>query len=67
MSRKPNYEVVIKGRMVQVWRRRGYVEARVYSGPEADDNPISEWELPHQLRYSLYVAANLAESQTARS
>lgn len=47
-------------------RKPGYdcVEVLVYDGPKAEGEPVGEWEMPIQLRYSLHDAALLAERQT---
>lgn len=43
---------------------RTFVEVLVWEGPEATGEPLAEWELPHELRYSLDEAARLAVAQT---
>lgn len=43
---------------------RTFVEVMVWEGPEATGEPLAEWELPYQLRYSLDEAARLAVAQT---
>lgn len=40
------------------------VESLVYAGEKEEGEPVAEWELPHQLRYSLSDAAHLAVRQT---
>lgn len=37
-----------------------YVSTEIYSGPKEEGEPVAEWELPVQLRYSLDDAAKLA-------
>jgi len=63
-SRKPDLARVVRGRMVHVYRRRGFVEALVYAGPVAEGEPLAEWEMPNQLRYNLDAVALTAEAQT---
>lgn len=63
---KPRLAVVLDGRMVHVRVRRSFVEALVFASatPESTEEPIGEWELPLQLRYSLNQAAMIANAQT---
>lgn len=63
-ARRPDLAVVVQGRMVEVRRRRGYVEALVFEGPTAEGEPLAEWELPNQLRYHLEDCARIANAQT---
>lgn len=45
---------------------RTFVEILVYAGPEAEGEPVGEWEFPHTWRYDLAGAARQAERQTDR-
>lgn len=65
-TRKPDYAEVINGRLVEVRRKRGYVEALVYESDKPEGEPVGEWEMPNALRYDLAAVARLAEGQTDR-
>lgn len=63
----PHHAGVYNGRLVEVRRRRSYVECLVFAGETAEGEPVAEWEMPIQLRYDLRTAAQLAERQTDRA
>ena len=64
MARKPDYEKVMKGRLVRAWRRRGYIEVLVWANETDGTEPVGEWEMPTMLGVEL--AAQQAEAQTQR-
>lgn len=60
----PHASAVVRGRLIEVRRRRSYVEAIVYAGPTAEGEPVAEWEFPISFRYDLQLAIDTADRQT---
>lgn len=60
----PHASKVVRGRLIEVRRRRSFVEAIVYPGPKAEGEPVAEWEFPISFRYDLQLAIDTADRQT---
>jgi hypothetical protein len=64
-NRRPDYEKVINGRLVQAWKRRSSVDVLVFPEADPEDEPVGDWEMPVIIDWT--SIALTAEKQTPRS
>lgn len=60
----PHASEIVRGRLIEVRRRRSFVEAIVYPSTSNKDEPVAEWEFPISFRYDLGLAIRTAYHQT---